>query len=141
MSGKDCPNCGNTLDAATCKRCGYSTVPAWIRLWHDNNIALTLRDETTNFTRDFFHAHFRHVVTPAGHPVAAYFPSDGAPFFVVTRAEDGWHASAPVSHRNKAMLDGGDLKTVRQRIHDGSRLEIIAGSDGTVVGTFTFKYR
>lgn len=140
MSSKDCPNCGNPLDAATCKRCGYSTIPAWIRLWHNNDIAMTLSDESTSITRELFHAYFRHVVTPAGHPVAAYFPSDGAPFFVVTRTEDGWQATAHISHRNKTTLDGDDLKTGKKRIKDGSRLEIIA-ADGSVVGTFTFKYR
>jgi hypothetical protein len=141
VSSKDCPNCGNPLDAANCKICGYSTIPAWIRLWHGDDIALTLRDESSNITRELFLTYFRHITTPAGHPVAAYLPSNGAPFIVVTRTEDGWHASAPVSHRNKAVIDGKELNTLSQRINDGSLLEIIAGAYGDVVGKFTFKYR
>lgn len=101
---------------------------------------MTFRDDTSPVTRDLFHGYFRNVLSPTGHPVAAYFPSDGSPLFVVKRDDDGWNALANGSHRNKVLLDGSDLDASCGGIRDGSRLELLSGTEGGVVAAFVFKF-
>ena len=141
MSLAECPDCKNPLKGSKCELCGYSTIPKWIRLRHDSGIALTLSEESANINRELINTYFRSILSPAGKPIAAYFPSDGSPLFIVTKEEGGWYVSSVSTHRNKALLDGKELRTDTQIINDGSRLNIIAGHDGVVAGTFTFCYK
>lgn len=140
MKDPACPSCGNPLAGLKCELCGHSSIPEWIRLWHDNQISMTFRDDVSPVTRDLFHGYFRNVLSPTGHPVAAYFPSDSSPLFVVKRDDDGWNAHATGGHRNKVLLDGSDLDASCGGIRDGSRLELFSGTEGGVVATFVFKF-
>lgn len=79
-------------------------------------------------------------MTTMGHPVAAYFPSDGSPFFAVDKKDDGWFIAASTPHRNTLRVDGKMLTGIRIMIVDGAQLEIISGKDGCVVGVFNFRY-
>jgi hypothetical protein len=141
MSVTECPECKNPLKGFKCEMCGYSSIPEWIRLRHDSGIAITISEDLTNFNREIIHTYFRSIISPVGNPIAAYFPSDGSPLFIVTKEESGWCASSAAIHRNKALLDGKELRTDPQIINDGTRLDIIAGHDGSVVETFTFYYK
>lgn len=140
MKDPICPSCGNPLSGLKCGLCGHSSIPEWIRLWFGDQVSMTFRDDASPVTRDLFHGFFRHVLAPAGHPVAAYFPSDGSPLFIVSRGDDGWKAAANGSHRNKVMLDGSELETSCREIRDGSRLELFSGTDSVVVATFIFRF-
>lgn len=101
---------------------------------------MTFRDDSSPVTRDLFHGFFRNILSPTGHPVAAYLPSDGSPLFVVKRSDDGWIAYADGGHRNKVLLDGSDLDASCGGIRDESKLELFSGTEGIVVATFVFKF-
>ena len=141
MSVRECPECKNPIKGFKCEMCGYSSIPKWIRLRHESGIAITISEDPTNINRELIHTYFRSITSPAGNPIAAYFPSDGSPLFIVSKEESGWYASSTTSHRNKALLDGKEVQTDPLIINDGTRLDIIAGHDGSPVGTFTFCYR
>jgi len=140
MKGSICPSCGENITAFKCRMCGHSSIPEWIRLWYGDQVSMTFNCDASTVTRDLFHGYFRNVLSPSGHPVAAYFPSDGLPFFVVTRGDDGWKATSNVSHRNKVLLDGRDLDATSREIRDGSRLELFSGTETVVVAIFIFKF-
>lgn len=140
MKGPVCPSCGNPLAALKCGLCGHSSVPEWVRLWHDDKVSMTFSEGISAVTRDLFHGFFRNVISPAGHPVAAYFPSDGTPLFIVTRSDDGWNAIGTDCHRNKVILDGSDLDLSLREIRDGSRLDLYSSNEAAIVATFVFRF-
>ena len=141
MSITECPECKNPLKGFKCEMCGYSSIPKWIRLRHESGIAITISQDSTNINRELIHTYFRSITSPAGNPIAAYFPSDGSPLFSVIKEETGWYVINNSAHRNKTLLDGKELQTDPRTINDGSRIDIIAGHDGSVAGTFTFCYK
>lgn len=141
MSVTECPECKNPLKGLKCEICGYSSIPKWIRLRHESGIAITISEDSTTINRELIHTYFRSIISPSGNPIAAYFPSDGSPFVIITREESGWYLSNTEDHRNKALLDNIELQTDPLAINDGARLDIVAGHDGSVVGTFTFCYK
>ncbi len=101
---------------------------------------MTFREASTAVDRNLFHTYFRHILSAAGHPVAAYFPSDNSPFFTVARGDDGWKASATNSHRNKFLLNGSPLDASDNDINDGSKLELYSGGAAAVVASFVFRF-
>lgn len=140
MTMPPCPSCANPLVGKKCPTCGFSSVPEWLRLWHGDTFSMTFRDEATNVTQQLFHTYFRHVTAVSGHPIAAYFPSDGSPLFLVQRCEDGWFAFSNSVHRNRARLDGTDLDGTAREITDNGRLDIFSQKESVVVGSFHFRF-
>lgn len=115
-------------------------VPSWIRLRHDSGVSLSFSADETAVNRPAFHGPFRNVITPAGHPVAAYFPSDDVtPLFTVRRESDGWKIIGG-AHRNHGILNGAPLAdSVWVAIKNSDRLEIFSRNDSGPVAEFTFE--
>jgi serine/threonine protein kinase len=114
--------------------------PGWIRLRHDNGANISFSREETPVNRQLFHGPFRGVITPAGHPVANYFPSDEVtPLFTVRREADGWRIAGG-SHRNYGIFNGSPLSgSTWNAIRNGDRLELYSANEAGVVATFTFE--
>ena len=140
MTPAQCPNCNNFLEKGRCSLCGYSSIPQWIRLRHVDGISMTFRAGTTKVSRDLFHTFFRNVLTPSGHPVAAYFPSDGSTFFSVFRTEDGWFISRGKEYRNTVIVERKELTVKDLSLNDGDCIQLFSGKERAIVSEFIIQF-
>ena len=102
---------------------------------------MTFREESTAVDRNLFQSYFRYILSSVGQPVAAYFPSDGSPLFVIDKKDEGWFASSSVGYRNKVLLNGVELNSTAREIRDNIKLEIVSHTEGSIVGSFEFRFR
>ena len=115
-------------------------IPAWIRLKHAGGLSMTISDNELPVTRVLFHRSFRNVVSPSGHGIAAYFPSDDvSPLFTIRKGASGW-VIAGGGHRNYARIDGKRINNDPLLLSDRAKIEIFAEREGIVVGEFSVEY-
>lgn len=138
-----CPDCGNSLEKGrySCLVCGLSLVPPWIRLWHGDQWCMTFTEADNAVTRQVFHGVFREVKGATGLLVSSYFPSDETiPLFSVKHKESGWFIESPAHTKNYVSLDNKRIDATPIEIRDGSKLEIMSGSDGLAVAAFVYQF-
>lgn len=136
MSKGACPNCGNQLFSVKCSLCGFSSIPQWIRLRHESEMSMTFHPGVTQVNRSLINKYFRNVCSDAGHPIAAYFPSDDSPLFFVEGTDDGWVIGKDHEYRNKIMINGKELQLRNQIIEGGTSLQVFSDREKTFVGKF-----
>lgn len=123
--------------AATLPTPAPKSVPKWVRLRHiDSDMAMTVSDSPTPVARPNFYGAFRGVLSPSGQQLAAYFPSDNSPLFVVTRADSAWCISAPIATKNYVMTNGTRLGSSAMDLQHGDRVEIYSAKESKIIGSF-----
>ncbi len=139
---KQCVECGNELGSGQhkCPVCGYSSVPPWIRLWHDSKFCLTFFENTTAVNRTIFHTAFSNVMTEKGIPIASFLPSDNSPLFTILRQETGWYVQGVSTTKNYLLMEGKRITADLQEITDGSRLGIYSIKEEKIIAFFLIKY-